>query len=104
MIDFNKLHEISEVLAIVKKLEKEISSKVEKRWLTVRELSKYIGYSTNTIYKMINTEFLFNVHYYRPTGKVMFDKFAIDNWIIGVGTVVPANIITNEIIDKLLTA
>jgi predicted DNA-binding transcriptional regulator AlpA len=104
MVDFNKLiNEVSEMHTIAKKMEKEMSSKVEKRWLTVRELSKYIGYSTNTIYKMINVEFFFNVHYYKPTGKVMFDKFAIDDWIRGSGAV-PCNVISNEMIDKLLTA
>jgi hypothetical protein len=103
MVDFNKLNEISEVLAIAKKLEKEISSKVEKRWLTVSELSNYIGYSPSTIYKMNDVEFLLNVHYYQPNSKILYDKDAIDDWVRGSGAV-PCNVISNEMIDRLLTA
>jgi len=95
--------EMNELVALVKELKIMLINTTSKKWLTVNELSEYIGYSTNTIYKMINVEFFFNVHYHKPNAKILFDKDSIDDWVRGSGAV-PCNVISNEMIDKLLTA
>jgi len=80
-IDFSKLDTI---LTLLHSIEKVLTTQTEKRWLTTRELSDYIGYSLDSINKMVKDDvFIDGVHYYKPSKKLLFDKQEIDNWIIG---------------------
>lgn len=47
----------------------------EKIWLTVSELSEYMGYKKTTIYKYIHDG---KLPYYKTNGKVMFLKSEVD--------------------------
>ena len=60
------------------------NSSREKKWLTSRELSDYMGYSLEAINKMVQDNVLIDgVHYYKPAKKLIFNKLEIDNWIMG---------------------
>ncbi len=60
------------------------SASNEKKWLTSRELSEYMGYSLDTINKMVQEDILVDgIHYYQPAKKLIFNKHEIDNWIMG---------------------
>ena len=79
---------LDEIPIIVKKLEiidKKLDLSVEKRWLNTRELADYTGYKFETIKSKIkNHEFVIGVHYFKRDAKLLFDKFEIDKWVMGI--------------------
>jgi len=97
-----------ENLELIPKLFEEIkalklnSTKNEKKWLNSRELSAYIGYSMDSINKMVKEDvFIDGVHYYKPSKKLLFNKYEIDNWIIGIRSN-KAKHDVNLVVDNLL--
>lgn len=82
-VNFEHLELLPKILNKLEFIEKHLEDNYSKRWLTVRELSEYIGYSKDTIYKLKGEEFIENCHYYKKTGKLLFDSHAIDKWIMG---------------------
>ena len=65
------------------KLHKVMSS--EKRWLNTRELADYVGYSIDSINKMVQEQvFQQDVHYFKPSKRLLFDKQEVDNWVLGI--------------------
>ncbi|MGA1932767.1 DNA-binding protein [Arcobacter sp. YIC-464] len=102
-INFENLEKIDEILNRLILIEQKVKS--EKRWLTVKELSLYIGYSEDRIHKLKNIEFFENLHFYKRSGKLLFDKYEIDNWIIGIQNFVESdsekvNSILNNILNN----
>ncbi|MCT7465779.1 hypothetical protein N5T78_04175 [Aliarcobacter cryaerophilus] len=82
-INFECLEKIPEIYNLLVLLKNELSDKVERRWLTTDELSVYIGYSKESIKNFIkNEELILNYHYYKKDRKNIFDKNAIDKWIM----------------------
>jgi predicted DNA-binding transcriptional regulator AlpA len=73
--------EINELIALVKELKNMLSNTTSKKWLTVHELSEYISYSKDAIYKMIGIQFIENYHFYKQSGKILFEAEKIDQWI-----------------------
>lgn len=53
---------------------------MDKRWLTVRELADYIGYSQRSIYRFVTER---RIPYYQPgPGRsLLFDRGEVDAWI-----------------------
>lgn len=76
-----EIKELNEVLAIVKDLKQIMSNSNSKKWMSVNELAKYIDYSKNAIYKMIGNQFIENYHFYKQSGKLLFETEKIDQWI-----------------------
>ena len=84
-VSLEHLELLPKVLEAVKTLKLQTAMTSDKRWLNSRELSDYIGYSLDSINKMVKDEvFVDGVHYYKPSKKLLFDKQEIDNWIIGI--------------------
>ncbi|MEA2091294.1 MAG: hypothetical protein U9O83_02885 [Campylobacterota bacterium] len=84
-VSLEYLELIPKLLEEIKSLKLSQAMKSEKRWLTTRDLSDYIGYSIDAINKMVQSDvFIDGVHYYQPSKKLLFDKLEIDNWIIGI--------------------
>jgi len=99
-IDFSKLDTI---LTLLHSIEKVLTTQTEKRWLTTRELSDYIGYSLDSINKMVKDDvFIDGVHYYKPSKKLLFDKIEVDNWIVGLKSK-KARHDVNSVVNRLLT-
>ena len=44
---------------------------------------EYIGYSPDSVYKLKSNEWEEGVHFFKKSGKVLFDKGALDKWIMG---------------------
>lgn len=96
-----KLDEIQNLLKIVLQNQNNLS----KRWLTVKETSDYIGYSINSIHKMVQKgTFVLNYHYYKKEKKLLFDIKALDIWITSSETKELSNNkkIVNEIISSTI--
>lgn len=94
------LPKILEKLTII---EQRLDSASQKRWLNVNELSTYLGYSKDRIYALKDSEFIEDVHYYKK-GKLLFDRYEIDKWVMGIGSnhdKEKATEIVNRILDSI---
>ncbi|PHO12763.1 hypothetical protein CPG38_05715 [Malaciobacter marinus] len=84
-INFENLEKIEEIYKLLILIRDEKINQFEKKWLTTEELSTYIGYSKESIKKMIKENDLeLGKHYFKVSKKNLFDKYAIDNWIMGI--------------------
>ncbi len=82
-IKFENLAKIEQIVNDLKIIKKQLNSNIEKRWLSTKELSLYIPYSTETINKKVQDEtFICGVHFYQHQKTRMFDRLKIDEWII----------------------
>ena len=101
-VNFECLEKIPEIYNLLLLLQNEVKNKVEKRWLTTEELSVYIGYSKESIKNFIkNDELILNNHYYKKDRKNIFDKNAIDEWIMSENKGVSIN--SEYLVNKLLS-
>lgn len=76
--NLNLLETISSDIEFIKK---QLQTSSSKRWLSVKDLSEYLSYSSDRIYKLKDDVFIEGMHFYKKQGKILFDKFAIDKWI-----------------------
>jgi len=84
-IPFQHLELIPKLLQELKVLKLNQAMSSDKRWLNSRELSDYIGYSMDSINKMVKEDiFIDGIHYHQPQKKLLFDKEQINNWIVGI--------------------
>lgn len=100
-INLEGLEQIPELVAKIDellRLQKE--GIIEKKWLNSKELAYYLGFSEDKIYKLVKSEFIENVHYFKLTGKLIFSKEKIDEWVIG-GSDVNADEIVEEVLAEV---
>ena len=101
-INFESLGKIDEIYNLLVLLKDEVNNKVEKRWLTSEELALYIGYSKESIKKFLkDEEFELNYHYFKKDRKNIFDKNAIDEWIMSENKGISIN--SEYLVNKLLS-
>ena len=53
---------------------------MEKLFLSVRELSKYLDYTPQSIRNLVTAK---KIPFIKPNGKLFFEKAAIDKWMRG---------------------
>ncbi len=82
-IKFENLNKIEKIEKDIEAIKKALTNSSQKRWLNVKELSQYLGYSKDRIYKLKNEHFIENIHYFKKAGKILFDRVAIDDWVVG---------------------
>lgn len=99
-IKFENLAKINDILKKLDALEQKISS--EKRWLNINETSHYLGYSKDHIHKLKNASFILGTHYHKKSGKLLFDKVELDNWVTFDSDTKEATDIANEVLKDLL--
>lgn len=80
-IALQNLELLPQVLEQLKAINKKLENTNNKRWMTTAELSKYLGYSKDRIYKLKGIEFIEGIHFFNNTGKILFDRVAIDEWV-----------------------
>jgi hypothetical protein len=101
-INFESLGKIDEIYNLLVLLKDEVNNKIEKRWLTSEELALYIGYSKESIKRFLKDgEFELNYHYFKKDRKNIFDKNAIDKWIMSENKGVSMN--SEYLVNKLLS-
>ena len=84
-VNFETLSQIPDIYQLLLQLNEQIENRVEKRWLSTTETAHYLGYSKDSIEKKKKKgEFIVNVHYYQVERKRMFDKQALDKWVMGI--------------------
>lgn len=101
-VNFESLGKIDEIYNLLILLKDEVNNKIEKRWLTSEELALYIGYSKESIKRFLKDgEFELNYHYFKKDRKNIFDKNAIDKWIMSENKGVSIN--SEYLVNKLLS-
>ena len=101
-INFESLGKIDEIYYLLVLLKDEVNNKVEKKWLKSEEIVLYIGYSKESIKRFLKDgEFELNYHYFKKDRKNIFDKNAIDEWIMSENKGVSIN--SEYLVNKLLS-
>ena len=85
MIDMENINLIKNIVKDVEIIKNTFANQTDKKWLNTRELSDYIGYSMDSINKMVKEDvFIDGIHYYKPSKKLLFNKLEVDNWVMGI--------------------
>lgn len=84
-LNFEALEQIPKIYMLLNQLNEKVENNVEKRWLSTLETAKYLGYSKDAIDAMVKkNEFIQGIHFYQAHRKRMFDKQALDKWVMGI--------------------
>lgn len=102
-IQLENLNLIPKMFQIMETMYEELKTVQAKRWLNVKELAEYLGYSKDRIYKIKDEYLLEGIHFHNKTGKILFDRFAIDDWVKGNDTHEPRES-KRDIVDRLLSS
>ena len=81
-INFEDLRLLPQMFELIEKLNSNLENSFTKRWLSVRELAEYLSYSNDRIYKLKDEYFIEGTHFYKKSGKILFDRVAIDSWMV----------------------
>ena len=104
MIDMENINLIKNMANSLEVIKKALESMQTKRWLTVAELAKYLGYSKDRIYKFKESVFIENLHFYKKQGKILFDRVAIDEWVVCKDKTNEINQSQRQIVDNILSS
>jgi len=90
----------------LKLIQKQLKQLIEyvgtpKQWLNTNEVAHYLGYSKESIHKMVKKgEFQRGIHYHKKIKRLLFNKIEVDKWVVSD---IPVNSISyNEDIDKII--
>ena len=97
-INFENLEKIDEILNLL--LEQKQTSSI-KRWLNITETAHYLGYSKEYIHKLKDSSFFINKHYYKKSGKLLFDKNELDIWVTSTNNTLNPKEIAKEVLKDL---
>lgn len=100
-VEFESLKLLPRMFELIEKLSRQMEEGNTKRWLSVKELATYLSYSSDRIYKIKEEHFIEGVHFYKKSGKILFDRVAIDSWVVGKDTL-ETNIQQRQIVDNIL--
>ena len=100
---FENLALLPNLLKEIEQIKKEIVAGATKRWLNVREVALYLGYSKDRIYKIKDEYLIEGLHFYNKTGKILFDRVAIDDWVVGKDSD-EINQSQRQIVDNVLSS
>lgn len=102
-IEFESLKLLPQMFALIEKLNSNLENGHTKRWLSVRELAEYLSYSNDRIYKLKDEYFIENEHFFKKSGKILFDRVAIDSWMVE-GKSNEVNQSQRQIVDNILSS
>ncbi|MDQ7043055.1 MAG: helix-turn-helix domain-containing protein [Sulfurimonas sp.] len=102
-INFEDLKLLPQMFELIEKLNSNLENSFTKRWLSVRELAEYLSYSNDRIYKLKDEYLLEGTHFYKKSGKILFDRVAIDSWMVE-GNSNETNQSQRQIVDNILSS
>lgn len=82
-VNFEHLELLPKIYKKLEQIEIHLENNYSKRWLNIKEVAEYIGYSKEYIPKIKTNEWVEGYHYHKKIGKIIFDSHAIDKWILG---------------------
>lgn len=76
-----------------------------KQWLNTNEVAHYLGYSKESIHKMVKSqEFKQGTHYHKKIKRLLFNKIEIDKWVMSDGAVNSSNYNIDKTIADILSS
>jgi len=102
-VNFEDLKLLPQMFELINKLNSNLENSYTKRWLSVRELAEYLSYSNDRIYKLKDEYLIESIHYYKKSGKILFDRVAIDSWMVE-GNSNETNQSQRQIVDNILSS
>lgn len=76
-----------------------------KQWLNINEVSHYLGYSKESIYKMVkSSDFKQGIHYHKKIKKLLFNKTELDKWVMGTTPTNSRNYNVDEVVEDILSS
>lgn len=102
-VEFESLKLLPQIYELLNRLN-ENTNTYAKRWMSVKELSAYLTFGKDKIYKMIDVQFIESEHYYKKENRLLFDKEKIDEWILSTPTNKKSSLDTKLIIDDILSS
>ena len=103
MIEMENINLIKQIALDIELIKKALANTTAKRWLNVKELATYLGYSKDRIYKIKEAHFTEGEHFHNKTGKILFDRVAIDSWVVG-RTTNETHQSKRQIVDNILSS
>lgn len=103
MIEMENINLIRQIALDIESIKKVMQNHTSKRWLNVRELADYLGYSKDRIYKIKEGYFTEGEHFHNKTGKLLFDRVAIDSWVVG-RTTNETHQSKRQVVDNILSS
>ena len=100
-IEFESLKLLPQMFVLIEKLNSQFENAHTKRWLSVKELATYLSYSSDRIYKIKDEHFIEGIHFFKKSGKILFDRVAIDSWVVE-GNTLEIDIQQRQIVDNIL--
>ena len=100
-IEFESLKLLPQMFTLIEKLNNQFENAHTKRWLSVKELATYLSYSSDRIYKIKDEHFIEGIHFFKKSGKILFDRVAIDSWVVE-GNTLEIDIQQRQIVDNIL--
>ena len=102
-VEFESLKLLPKMYALIEKLNSHLEVANTKRWLSVKELAKYLSYSSDRIYKIKDEYFIEGIHFFKKSGKILFDRVAIDSWVVEKDTYETSQS-QRQIVDNVLSS
>ena len=102
-IEFESLKLIPQIYELLSNLNNGMSNN-SKRWLSVKELSEYLTFGKDKIYKMIDIQFIESEHYYKKENRLLFDKEKIDEWVLNTPSNNKNYLDTKQIVNGVLAS
>ena len=102
-IEFESLKLLPQMFELIEKLNSNLENSFTKRWLSVRELAEYLSYSNDRVYKLKDEYFIEGIHFYKKSGKILFDRVAIDSWMVEKD-INETNQSQRQIVDNVLSS
>ena len=103
-VEFENINLIKQMSHDIQLLRKLLLDTNKKRWLSVKELAIYLSYSKDRIYKFKDTIFIEGIHFYKKSGKILFDRVAIDEWVISKEKTNEVNQSQRQVVDNILSS
>ena len=103
-IHFENLGLLPQIIKELESIKQRLDHDQSKRWLSVKELSHYLSYSKDTIYRLKEEQFIENLHFYKRSGKILFDRAAIDDWVIGKDRTNDIDQSRRRVVDNILSS
>lgn len=84
-LNLDVLSLIPTMMELMLKLTEKIDNTTTKEFLSTEETAQYTSYSKDSIDSFVKKgELALNVHYYQKGKKRMFNRQAIDKWVMGI--------------------
>lgn len=103
-VEFENINLIKKMSHDIELLKNMFLDSSSKRWLSVKDLAIYLSYSKDRIYKMKDSTFIEGIHFFKKSGKILFDRVAIDEWVICKDNTNEINQSQRQAVDNILSS